>query len=312
MKNNIEIEKTYYKAKEHLNDFISDDIRLEEDLLKIINILKLNSKFEILQENNYNYNEISNLFRFYEDELKSSFSKEKVLFQKIFQCYILLIEVYTELCILFSTNKIRKQHIDTILQLLKETKNMLKFFIPLEEKYINIINDMIGQQLYYLSHIQYISIKDKDLDYIFDEYHMNLEKQLHGFELSLSTNFANNKVTNRNIEYAIFMNNSSFLLLKMIHKLRYYKPDINIFENNKFKNILILFCEISLLHKNLIPKNIKEFEYALIKEFSYCANYLREHKNHDMYEEKTKLLHLNTDEYKQLIDIILLSKEQLN
>lgn len=305
MKNNICIENSYQIAKKQFEDLIYTKKKTESDLINIINILKFSNIFDIFDKNNYNFTEISNLFRFYEDELKSSFQNNKPLFDIKFRCYILLIKVFTELCITFSTNLEKRTYIDNFIQLLKESKNMLKFFIPLEKKHINILNNILGEQLYYFSHIQYIHTKDKELDYIFEEYYLNLEKQLHGYELSLSTDFGDNELTDKDIEYMIFINNASFLLLKMIHKLNYYQPNIDFYQNNKLKNILTLFHEISLFSKNIVSNDIEEFESTLIKEFKNSSNYLRIHKNHDMIEEKVELLKLNTDEYKQLIDIIL-------
>ncbi|WP_072679598.1 hypothetical protein [Arcobacter sp. LA11] len=309
MINNICTEKLYLSTKKQFEDLIYTKEQTEGDLLNIIKKLDFSKNFAIFQENNYNFDEVSNLFRFYEDELKSSFFEDKNLFKIEFKCYILLIKTFTELCITFATNKERRKHIDSFFQILKESKNLLKFFIPLEEKDIKTINNLIGEQLYYFSHIQYIHTKDKELDYIFEEYYLNLERQIHGYELSLSTNFGNKELNNKDIEYMIFINNSSFLLLKMIHKLNYYKPQIKFFENDKFKKVLSLFHKISLSHKESDSNTIEQFEKTLTSEFLESTKYLKKHKNHNMKKEKVQLLQLNTDEYKQLIDIILSLKE---
>jgi len=309
MENNICIENLYLTINKQFEDLIVANKQTESNLLDIIKSLNFSTTLTIFQENNYNFDEISNLFRFYEDELKSSFSEDKTAFESKFKCYILLIKTFTQLCIYFATNKEKRVYINRVLQILKESKNMLKFFIPLKEKEITVINNLIGEQLYYFSHIQYIHTKDKELDYLFEEYYLNLEKQLHGYELSLSTNFGDKELTNKNIEYMVFINNSSFLLLKMIYKLDYYNPKINFFDNDKFKKILFLFHKISLSNKNTISQTILEFEKVLIKEFHNSASYLKKYKNHDMIEEKVELLRLNTDEYKQLIDIILSLKK---
>ena len=309
MENNNCIESLYLSTKKQFEDLVYSNKQTESNLIDIVKRLDFSSKFTIFQQNNYNFDEISNLFRFYENELKSSFSEDKTIFKIKFKCYILLIKTFTELCVTFATNKEKRVHINNFFQILKESKNMLKFFIPLDEKEIKTINNLIGEQLYYFSHIQYIHTKNKELDYLFEEYYLNLEKQLHGYELSLSSDFGDNELTNKDIEYMIFINNSSFLLLKMIHKLNYYNPTIEFFKNDKFKKVLSLFHEISLFHKNTISNKIEEFEDILIKEFHNSTNYLKKHNNHNMIEEKVGLLQLNTDEYKQLIDIILSLKE---
>lgn len=309
MKNNINIEDIYIDAKMQYEHIIYTKTQTENDLLNIINKLKFDTNFKIIKENNYNFTEISNLFRFYEDELKSSFLENKQLFESKFKCYILLIKLFTELCIIFSVKIEKRPYINNFFQLLKESKNMLKFFIPLHDNHLKILNNLIGEQLYYFTHIQYISTKDKSLDYIFEEYYLNLEKQLHGYELSLSTNFGENELSSKSIEYMIFINNASFLLLKMIHKLSFYRPKETFIENKYFMNIFSLFNKISN-NKNISNiTHIKEFEEILIKSFNNSSNYLKTNKNHDMIKEKVELLQLNTDEYKQLIVIILSLKD---
>jgi len=307
--NNIDIKKLYTTLKNDFNHLVYNKKQTEYDLLNIINKLCYKKKFDIYDTNNYSFDEISNLFRFYEDELKSDFEENKIIFHSKFKCYTLLIKAFTELCIIFATNLEKRVLINNFFQLLRESKNILKFTIALDQKYINTLNNIIGEHLYYFSHIQYVYTKEKDIDYILDEYHMNLERQLHGFELSESTSFGDNEFTNKDIEYAIFVNNASFLLLKMLYKLDYYRPDIKYFDNKKFENILFLFHEISLFHKNTKTIDTNSFKEMLVKEFKASADFLLKEKNHNMYEEKLALLNLNTDEYKQLIDIILFSKE---
>lgn len=309
MKNNIDIKELYKNAKQLLDQLVCTKNQKEEEFIEVINILELNNTFKIKEKNNYNLDEISNLFRFYENELKSSFFNEKEIFEIKFDCYILLIKVFTELCMIFTSSIEKRTYINTFFQLLEESKNILKFSIPLEKNHICIINNIIGEQLYYFTHIQYINIKDRDLDYILEKYHMNIEKQLNGYELSLSTNFGNNRQKDQNTEYTIFINNCSFLLLKMIYKLKYYRSNTKIFENPKFKKILLLFSEISIMHKTSIIKDIKEFKEALFIEFLSSANYLENNYNQDIIKEKVQLLLVDTDEYKQLIDTILLLKK---
>lgn len=306
-----DIKHIYTDVKKQFTNLPLTSTHIENDLLKLIDKLCFEKTFFIFQDDKYHFEEISNLFRFYEEELKESFDENKEVFEILFKCYILIIKLFTELCTTFATIVNKRIYINDFFQLLKESKNMLKFFLPLDPKHIIVLNNLIGEHLYYFSHIQYISTRGKEIDYIFDEYYMNCEKMLHGYELSFSTNFGENELTNKDIEYSILINNVSFLLLKMIHKIAYFRGDINYFDTKSFKNVLGLFCEISLLHKCSLINTKKEFEHSLLLEFVNSANYLIKHRNHDMYTEKVDLLRLNTDEYKELIDIIMKSKNNI-
>ena len=309
MKSNIELEKLYLSSNDKLTKLITSEKFIEKDLINIISDLYLDKEFTIFEKNNYNLDSISNLFRFYEEELTTTFNDDKIKFHLLFKIYLLILELFTYLCTFFATNKEKRILIDKFFQILKESKSMLKFFIPFEEKELKVLNNIIGEQLYYFTHIQYIHIKDKSLDYIFEEYFLNCEKMFHGFELSLLSDFGENKYKNKDTEEMIFLNNLSFLLLKMIHKLNCYYKNVEYFENKKFQEILKFFIDKSKIKKRNLIKSKKDFEDMLIKEFIFSSNFLRDKKNYDMYDEKLKLLALNTDEYKELIDIILTSKE---
>ncbi len=308
MKNNIELEKLYIITSEIFTKIRSDKNKSEESLIKVILILNFNKKFDIFSRNNYNFNNISKLFRFYEEELKNSFKNDKERFFTLFKIYLLLIKIFTTLCKIFSVDKYKRELIAPIFQILKESKNLLKFFIPFKEKELNILNNLIGEQLYYFTHILYVHTKNKTLDYIFEEYFLYCESMQHGFELSKTSNFGDKPKKNYETEKMIFINHLSFLLLKMIYKLAYYKNKPEYFNNGYFLNIKEFFINESILNKNSTINTKKEFEKALIQEFKNSANFLKNKKNYDMRAEKIRLLELNTDEYKQLIDIISSSK----
>jgi hypothetical protein len=308
MKEIDKLTEIYFNCKNQFNNLPVDIPYIEKNILDIINQLTFNKTFKFLNNEEYLLNEISALLRFYEKTLHSSFSVNKTLFEIQFKCYILVIRLFTELCRFFSTHKNKRHKIEIFFQLLKESKTMLKFMLPLDKKHITIINNIIGEHLYYFSHIQYIDIENKNINYILEEYFLYCERMLHGYELSLTSNFGDNELTNKDIEYAIFINNLSFLLLKMIHNINYSKKEIIFCENNNLINILMFYKKVSLFHKNISFEDINSFENSLIKEFKESANYLLKSNSHDMFKEKIDLLQLDTDEYKQLIDIIINSK----
>ncbi len=76
-----------------------------------------------------------------------------------------------------------------------------------------------------------------------------------------------------------------------------------------FKTFCIFFRKLSIEHQQSSILNIKEFENILIEEFKNSSNFLLKNLNINMFDEKVKLLKLNTDEYKQLIDIITALKQ---
>jgi hypothetical protein len=308
MINNLTLEKLYYDANKQFNLYKTSETATENDLLSIIKLLIIDNKFTICRSGDYYFYEISNLLRFYEDELKSSFLENKTIFNIIFNCYVLLIKLFIRLCSIFSFDIYKRAFINEFLQILKESKNILKFYIPLEINHVMTLNHLIGKQLYNCSHIQYIKTKNKELNYIFEEYFLNLENQVYGYELSLSSNFGNNKYLKKDIEHMIFINNSYFLLLKMIFKLTYYIEKVNYFDNTKFREILKLFSKISISNKNIHITDINKFKMLLIQNFKSSSTYLMTTNKNDILNEKIKLLKLNIDEYKQLIDIIILIK----
>ena len=308
MKNNHSLEEIYTICENTINNLSSDENLSEEQLVNIIRLLSFEKVFTFYKENNYNLNEISNLFEFHNEQLKKSFNEDKKQFYLRFKAYLLIVDSFTKLCLNFSTNKDKREFIDKILQVLKESKNMLKLYIPFEEKDINILNNLIGQQLYYYTHMNYIKVQDKEIDYLFEEYFINFEKMIHGYELSLESGFGNCKKTDKEIEEMIFLNNASFLLLKMIHKIDYHLNNKEYNENPYFHKIVKLFTNYSKLDKNKTINSVIEFEEFLIEEFKNSAKKLNNNYKTDIFNEKLNLLRVDTDEYKQLIDIILDSK----
>lgn len=302
MDNSIDFQKLFVNSKNELDTILKKSDVTEHDFLELVTKLSLDKNFFILENDKYNFEELSKLFRAYEEELKESFLNDKILFEKILNCYVLLLETFTQLLKHFSTDAKRRVVIDTFFQYIKETLNMVKFLTPLEQKHINLLNNIIGEQLYYYTHFVHIEAKNEDIHYLFDKYLLYFEKIVHGFELSQSTNFGNMK--EEEVEYNIFINNSSFLLLKMIHKIKHSNSSMDFYTNRSFKEIVDLFHSLSKSHKNLASDTLDDFYDLLYKEFEASCKQLSRKLNYNIIDEKISLLELNTDEYKQLIDII--------
>lgn len=291
------------------NNRIKEDIKTQ-NIIDTLLSNKKHSEKELLAL----INEISKLFNFHINQLRYSFNDNKSLFYLRFKAYLLVIDSFTKLCLTFSTNKEKRALIDNILQILNESKSMLKLFVPLEENEIKILNNLIGQQLYYYTHINYIKVQNKEINYLLEEYHLNLEKIIHGYELSFESDFGNKsklKEIFKENEKMIFLNNASFLLLKMIYKFNYHMSEKKYNNNPNFIKIVNLFLEYSKLSKYKNIKTILEFEKVLIQEFENSARSLNNSDRIDVFDEKIKLLKVDTDEYKQLIDIIMDLKPQV-
>jgi GGDEF domain-containing protein len=212
-----------------------------QELSKIFNLLSLGLNFNILNDyNNYNYDDISTLFRTYEGFLGELHAQDKALFEITFLHYITLIETFHKLCIINSTDIQRKKTIPPILDLLTETNNMVKFTVPLDEDKIKILNNIIGKQLYYYTHITYIDTNNLEIEKVFTKYQTLIEKQKDGFELSLETNFGGNNEAGT-YENIIFKTNVSFLLLNLINKLKNQFNIQNITMYPKLREMILVY-----------------------------------------------------------------------
>ena len=72
-----------------------------------------------------------------------------------------------------------------------ETINILKFNIPLDENKLQKLNNIQGKYLYYFSHINDIIFEANNLQKIFKNYSLVLERQEQGYILSKESNFGN-------------------------------------------------------------------------------------------------------------------------
>lgn len=293
----------YEQSVQKLKEILSSEQNKEKQLLFLIQDLSFENSFSLSINENYDINEVDKLFRYYEELLKDSFNQDKELFEIEFKLYLLIIKIFTELCNTFICDKEKRKQISTFFQTLKESKNMLKLFLPLDIKHINILNNLIGEQLYYFSHLDYHDITKYPLDYTFEKYLLNLERMFHGFDLSVASNFGNKEFTNEEIELAILKNNASFLILTLIYKI-YSLEDNKIFKNEKFKNIINFYKNNFYLNECNNIYDIECLEKVLLSNFRKSSSYINKITKQNLLKDKLNLLALDTDEYKQLIDII--------
>lgn len=211
--------------KEHLNHYIEkkllnitkkDTIYFFKDINIILHILAIGTNEKILESyNNYNFDSVSTIFRFYETRLQELYTKDEKLFSLTFDSYIILLKTITLLCSFNSIDIIAKKCIKFFIELMTETINTVKFTILLDENKLNKLNNIQGKYLYYFSYDE-IKVDIDDLKTTFKNYLLTLERYEDGYILSKDSNFGNENENIDSQEFLIFKKNSSILILNLI------------------------------------------------------------------------------------------------
>ncbi|NQY92760.1 MAG: GGDEF domain-containing protein [Campylobacteraceae bacterium] len=281
-----------------LNNLVSNNATLFfKEIGNIINLLSLGNQYKIFETYaTYNLEEVSKLFRDYEAFLKD-LDPDSELFDFTFNCYVILIEAFTQLCIINSTDIQRKKTINPIIELLTESNNMLKFTVTLSEGRVDQLNNILGKLLYYFAHISYYEILSKTMNYLLEEFSLNLERQLDGYLLSKETEFGNNP-KDQEREFIRFKSNNSFLLLTLIKKLEENFKDEDFFNNTQFQKLLVSYNEnFSLLIQHKTVDTLESFRKKLLN--SLVLTYLPYH-----HTSATKLT------YTEVIDNFIFAGEE--
>ena len=177
-----------YAFKENINLYIEkrlfnitkkDSIYFFKDINIMLHILSIGTNEKILESyNSYNFDSLSNLFRFYESRLKELFINDLKLFSLTFDSYIVLLRTITQLCSFNSIDIVAKKNIRFFIELMTETINISKFTIPLDEEKLNKLNNIQGKYLYYFSYLDEIKVEIEDLENTFKNYLLSLKKIL--------------------------------------------------------------------------------------------------------------------------------------
>ena len=260
--------KTHLVANinKRLNNLLTDGSAIFfKEIIAVINLLSLGEKFEIfVTYNQYDFDEISKLFRLYESLLQEEYLEDRFNFETTFECYLVLIKAYSQLCTINSTDVYRKKTINPIINVITETINMLKFTVALEEEHLNKLNNILGEILYFFSHLPYIDTKDKELYYLIDEFFLLLEKQTDGYMLSKEAEFGGDK-DNQQEKFLIFLNNSGYLLLTMLQKLKFNFADKDYFITRSFQKCLRLFSQnFPVMHVVEEQETLESFNVKLL------------------------------------------------
>ena len=294
--------------KEQINTFLeknldnitkNDSINFSKEITLILSVLTIGTNEKVLNSNfDYNYESISKLFRYYESSLKNLFQINIKLFHLTFDSYIILLKTFIQLCKINSIDIMKTKDIHAILELITETINILKFNILLKKEQLEKISSIQGKYLFYFSHLDEIKIEIKDLDKSIEKYFLCFEKQNIGYilyseNISFDENFDSN-------EFLVFKNNSSILILKLLHKLKNILPEEKYFEIEFFQKILRLYYKIFSTEFNydLIPKNIESFEKDLLNSLLY---------NYNISYDFTKIIN-----YHSIIEDFIISEKMFN
>ncbi len=241
-----------------------------EQLTTITNLLSLGVIYHIFEDyNSYSMDELSKLFREYEMKMSMMFEESPENFHLTFSLYTKLLELLTSLCSINALDIHRKKTIPYIIELVTESINMLKFTVLLEEDKILILNNIQGQLMFRFAHINFVTIENKEFEFVLDEYVYLFERQISGFELCQDSDFGN--VPERKEDYFLhFLTNVSYLLLTMFSKLESGFSNKLDLENHKIENLIHLYKKYcSFFNKDLHIENIEHFRTLLLNNFAY-------------------------------------------
>jgi hypothetical protein len=271
-----------YIENKLLNITKKDSIYFFKDINIMLHILSIGTQEKIIESyNSYNYDSLSNLFRFYEAKLKYLFLNDKKLFSITFDSYIVLLRTITQLCSFISIDVVARKSIRFFIELMTETINLLKFNVLLDEEKINKLNNIQGKYLYYFSHIDEIKFELNDLKITFKDYLLALERLEDGYILSKESNFGNETKDLDSSEFLIYKMNSSVLILTLIKELKNSLDEVLYFDSEHFQKILRFYYKKFSLYfpSEDIAQNLNDFEKdllnALLTNYQLSQDFLK-------------------------------------
>jgi hypothetical protein len=282
--NNIAFKEqiNFYIENKLLNITKKDSIYFFKDINIMLHILSIGTQEKIIESyNSYNYDSLSNLFRFYEAKLKYLFLNDKKLFSITFDSYIVLLRTITQLCSFISIDVVARKSIRFFIELMTETINLLKFNVLLDEGKINKLNNIQGKYLYYFSHIDEIKFELNDLKITFKDYLLALERLEDGYILSKESNFGNETKDLDSSEFLIYKMNSSVLILTLIRELKNSLDEVLYFDSEYFQKILRFYYKKFSLYfpSEDIAQNLNDFEKdllnALLTNYQLSQDFLK-------------------------------------
>ena len=265
--------------------FVNNSAALYKELVTVINLLSQGAKYNIFEKyNEYSIQEISKLFRAYESLLTHSHTNNKEDFELTFNYYMTLLGAFNELSIINLIDVKRKKSIQSIIELLSESINTIKFSGILDETKVALLNSFQGGIILRFSNVAYISIQNKTIDEVISEYAFIYNKQVDGYHLSSKSELSIHNHDDRS-NYRDFLINSTELLLLMIMKLERYEDN----SFTKLSEIIEVYDQENNL-QNTPLRTIKEFKKSLFNNFVYICDHTI---NMDFYELPKHILDKN-------------------
>jgi len=245
---------------------VNSSTLLYKELVTVINLLSLGKKYKIFEKyNEYSSSEISKLFKDYESQLVHQFSNNEDSFNLTFDYYLTLLDAFNELSIINLTDIKRKKSINSIITLITESINTLKYSVHFGEEKLAQLNSFHGELILRFSNILYLSTENKNIDELITQYKQIYNKQVDGYLLSCSKLIKNESKSHEN--YVTFLYNSTESLLLLLMKLDTYEGH----SFDKLKDIVDVYTkECQIVKTNLT--SIDDFRTSLLNNLVYICD----------------------------------------
>lgn len=258
-----------FLVNEKMQNILADNSTVVfKEVVTIVNLLSFGRKYEIFESYDfYNLEKLGTLFKDYEKNIQELFDKDEEDYEITFNQYVALIETINELCLINSTDVLRKKTINPLIDTISETINTLKYSVQLSEEKINRLNNILGKLLFFYSHIPYINTINKDAKYLIEEFTFNFEKICNGYHLSKNTNFGVDK--NKEKYYQIYLNSITTILLTLIYKLENTYEIKEYDDINLFKEIIELYIQEVTHKRHGEFSSLGELKKSLLTNYNY-------------------------------------------
>ena len=249
--------------KQDINSYLEKKltILLEDDnshIIKDINILSsissLGFKYKILnQSNDINLENLSKIFRAYENRLQDLFKNNAKLFDNTFNTYMILLKTLFKISTLKSIDILKNSEIHNIMELIVESVNIVKYNILLNNLQLSRINNLLGRYLYVFTHLEKIEVYPDDVFTTSMEFLSYFNRQEDGFELAKNNNFGFESEFDAQAEFLLYKSYSAIFILKLLKKLE-RASNLDFMKNPIFKKIIKSFYKRFIFDKNTLSK----------------------------------------------------------
>lgn len=270
--------------KQDINSYLEKklSILLEDNnshIVKDINILSsissLGFKYKILnQSNDINLENLSKIFRAYENRLQDLFKNNAKLFDNTFNTYMILLKTLFKISTLKSIDILKNSEIHNIMELIVESVNIVKYNILLNNLQLSRINNLLGRYLYVFTHLEKIEVYPDDVFTTSMEFLSYFNRQEDGFELAKNNNFGFESEFDAQTEFLLYKSYSAIFILKLLKKLE-RASNLDFMKNPIFKKIIKSFYKRFIFEKDgLISKDINVVKTDLLNSlvFNYSSD----------------------------------------